>query len=675
VILWVARRRGAAGARLHVRLVALFSLVAVTPTIIVALFSVILFDFGLQGWFSKHVSTAVKESFAVAQAYLEEHRQTISADALAMAQDLNRGGPVLLSNAQRFNQYVSAQASIRSLTEAVVFDGSGRVLARAGFSLLLDFDPQLPDWALSRARDAEVVILTADTEDRVRALVRLDGFTDTFLFVGRLVDPRVLGHMDKSRAAAQVYEDLEGKRADLQISFALIFAVVALLLLLAAIWGGLDFANYLTGPIGRLISAADRVGAGDLSARVELGESRDEIGSLSRSFNRMTGKLESQQRQLLEANLQIDSRRRFIEAVLSGVSSGVIGLDPDGRVTHSNRRAGDLLSTDAEVLQDRKLSSLFPEVSGLIAQARRKPRQICERQISVSQEDGNDRTLFFRVAPELDDRSIIGFVVTFDDITELLAAQRKAAWADVARRIAHEIKNPLTPIQLAAERLKRKYLSQIKQDADTFEVCTDTIVRHVGDIGRMVDEFKSFARMPEPVMDREDLGHLIEQAVFLQRNAHPNITFAVEPQNDPVVVACDSQQVGRALTNLLLNAIEAIEGRGAEARQNRPGRITLRLSGDERHRSIVVEDNGCGLPKAERQRLTEPYVTTRDRGTGLGLAIVKKIMEDHDGFLRLEDSDAGGAKVTLIFPSGDEPDISSEDPEPLSSEEAATHGP
>jgi two-component system nitrogen regulation sensor histidine kinase NtrY len=670
VILYMARRRGAAGARLHVRLVGLFSLVAITPTIIVALFSVILFDFGLQGWFSKHVSTAVKESFAVAQAYLEEHRQTISADVLAMAQDLNRGGPVLLSNAPRFNQYVAAQASIRSLTEAVVFDGSGRILARAGFSLLLDFDPRIPDWALGRARGGEVVILTADTEDRVRALVRLDGFTDTFLYVGRLVDPRVLGHMDKTRAAAQVYEDLEGKRADLQISFALIFAVVALLLLLAAIWAGLDFANYLTGPIGRLIAAADRVGAGDLSARVELGESRDEIGSLSRSFNRMTGKLESQQGQLLDANLQIDSRRRFIEAVLAGVSSGVIGLDQDGHVTHSNRRACDLLSATADTLRERGLSNVLPEMSELVARARRKPRGIYERQITLG-----ERTLFVRVAPELDDRNIIGFVVTFDDITELLAAQRKAAWADVARRIAHEIKNPLTPIQLAAERLKRKYLSQIDNDPDTFEVCTDTIVRHVGDIGRMVDEFKSFARMPEPTMDREDLAHLVEQAVFLQQGAHPDITFAVELPERPVVVSCDSQQIGRALTNLVQNAIEAIEGRGSEPGQAPPpGLVTLRLT-DGLAPSIVVEDNGRGLPKTERQRLTEPYVTTRDRGTGLGLAIVKKIMEDHGGDLQLEDSSGGGAKATLLFLARDERNSAAGKAGQLAKEEVSGHGP
>jgi two-component system nitrogen regulation sensor histidine kinase NtrY len=651
VILWVARRRGAAGSRLHVRLAALFSLVAVTPTIIVALFSVILFDFGLQGWFSKNVSTAVKESLAVAQAYLEEHRQTISADALAMAQDLNRGGPVLLSNPQRFNQYVAAQAAIRSLTEAVIFDGSGRVLARAGFSLLLDFDPQIPDWALRQARNGEVAILTADTEDRVRALVRLDSFTDSYLYVGRLVDPRVLAHMDDSRAAAQIYAELEGKRADLQISFALIFAVVALLLLLAAVWGGLDFATYLTQPVGNLIEAADRVGAGDLSARVELTGGRDEIGSLSRSFNRMTGKLESQQRELLEANRQIDLRRRFIEAVLAGVSSGVIGLDREGRVTHTNGRACDLLSADSASLHDRDISIALPDMAALLAEARRRPRTINERPMMLDLDEGGVRTLFVRVAAELDEREIIGFVVTLDDITELLAAQRKAAWPDVARRIAHEIKNPLTPIQLSAERLKRKYLAQIETDPQTFQICTDTIVRHVGDIGRMVDEFSSFARMPQPVMDEQNLNELVDQALFLQRDAHPAIAFAFEPPDHPIVVACDSQQIGRALTNLLQNAIDAIEGRSAKGPEPLPpGRITLRVVEDGSTASIVVEDNGPGLPRSERHRLTEPYMTTRERGTGLGLAIVRKIMEDHGGDLELEDSPDGGAKITLVFP-------------------------
>jgi two-component system nitrogen regulation sensor histidine kinase NtrY len=456
VLLLVAQRRGKAGARLYARLVVMFSVFAAAPSIIVAIFSLMLFDFGLQGWFSKQVGTAITESIAVAEAYLEEHRQTVTADALAMAQDLNRGGVVLLANPQRFNQYVAAQATIRSLTEAVVFDGSGRVLARGGFSLLIDFDPQIPEWALREADAGEVAILKADTEDRVRALIRLDAFPDAYLYVGRLVDPKVLGHTDKSRAAAQLYEELEGKRADFQITFTLIFLVVALLLLLAAIWGGLDFATYLTRPIGQLIDAADRVGAGDLAARVQVGSGRDEIASLSQSFNRMTSKLQSQQHELLEANDQIDSRRRFIEAVLAGVSSGVLGLDADGTISHANRTACDLLAVNPDTVGGQSLAAVQSEMARLVRQARRRPRRLSEQEITLARASGGNRTLFVRVAPEFDGKKIIGFVLTFDDITELLAAQRKAAWADVARRIAHEIKNPLTPIQLSAERLRRK---------------------------------------------------------------------------------------------------------------------------------------------------------------------------------------------------------------------------
>ncbi len=675
VILWVARKRGAAGSRLHVRLVALFSLVAVTPTIIVAILSVILFDFGLQGWFSKQVRTAVEESFAVAQAYLEEHRQTINADVLAMAQDLNRGGRILMSNPQRFNQYVGAQAAIRSLTEAVVFEGSGRILARAGFSLILDFDPQIPDWAFRKVQAGEVAILTADTEDRVRAMVRLDAFSDTYLYVGRLVDPRVLGHMDKSRAATQVYEELEGERAELQISFALIFVVVALLLLLAAIWVGLAFATYLMRPIGGLIHAADQVGAGDLTARVSEGDALDEIGSLSRSFNRMAGRLESQQRELLVANQQIDSRRRFIEAVLAGVSSGVIGLGPDGRVTHTNRRACDLLSAKAEAMMGEELADILPGMAELVTYARRRPTRVSEQQITLPQAGGGNRTLFVRVAAERDEKRLIGFVLTFDDITELLAAQRKAAWADVARRIAHEIKNPLTPIQLSAERLQRKYLSQIDNDPETFQICTDTIVRHVGDIGRMVDEFSSFARMPAPVMESADLGELIDQAVFLQRNAHPQITFTWQKPNQPVVASCDRQQITRALTNLLQNAIDAIEAERAADNGTPPeGRITITLIDEEAMRAIVIEDDGPGLPEEERDRLTEPYVTNRKKGTGLGLAIVKKIMEDHQGSLRLADGPNGGACATLVFHLTDDDTAPAPITAPRAGQKGSAHG-
>lgn len=655
VYVWVASKRGAAGARLHARLVGLFSLLAVTPTIIIAVFSVIMFDFGLQGWFSERVRTAVGESVAVAEAYLEEHQQVIKADILAMAQDLNRQGPSLRFNAARFNQLVETQTVLRSLTEAVVFDGSGRLLARAGLGRLLSFQPQIPEWAVDRAREGNVVILTAGTDDRVHALVHLDSFNDIFLYVGRPVDHRVLAHMDRSQGAAKLYEEMEGQRSDLQIRFAMIFVVVALLLLLAAIWVGLAVANTLSRPIGNLIFAAEQVGAGDLSARVEQGLGRDEITSLLRAFNSMTEKLETQQHELLDANEQLDNRRRFIEAVLSGVTAGVIGLDRDGRITLPNRSACELLRGSSKELSGQALAKVMPEVAPLLDKARRRPGHICEAQIARNESDGTVRSLFVRVLAEADEAGVSGFVVTLDEITELLAAQRKAAWADVARRIAHEIKNPLTPIQLSAERLKRRYLSQIDNDTETFVTCTDTIIRQVAEIGRMVDEFSSFARMPEPSLSEHDLGEIIRQTVFLQKNATPQIKFVCELPDDKVIQSCDSRQIGRAVLNLLQNAADSIEGRDRAGNDGLPpGEIRISLCESSNGRRIEVEDNGRGLPKSQRNRLTEPYVTTRAGGTGLGLAIVRKIMEDHDGKVSLKDAPGGGARVTLHFSPGED---------------------
>ncbi|RMD61562.1 MAG: PAS domain-containing sensor histidine kinase [Alphaproteobacteria bacterium] len=651
VILWVARKRGLAGAHLHVRLAALFGLVAVTPTIIIATFSVILFDFGLQGWFSDRVRTAVEESFAVARAYLNEHQQSISADALGIAQMLNRQGVTLALNPQLFSRMLAAQVGVRSLTEALVFDRSGRILGSAGYSLLLEYDPEIPDWALRRADDGEVVILTSESEDRVRALLRLDGFANTYLYVGRLIDPRVLAHIDTTENAVKLYRELEGKRSGLQLTFALIFVVVALMLLLAATWVGLSFANQLSRPIGSLIAAAHRVGAGDLSARVTTREDFGEIGSLARAFNRMTEELALQREKLLQANQQLDYRSRFIEAVLGGVSAGVIGLDENGVITLPNRSASQLLSTETELLRGRPLAEAVPEMADLLEEARARPRRLAERMITLVRGEGGPRRLLVRIAAEVQDGRTIGYVVTFDDITELLSAQRKAAWADVARRIAHEIKNPLTPIQLSAERLKRKYLKEIRSDPETFQTCTDVIVRHVGDIGRMVDEFSAFARMPAPAIVDTDLSEVVRQAVFLQRGAHPDVTFELDLPAGDLIVPCDREQIGRALTNLLQNAVEAIARRPVnDGAPPPPGRIHVRLAEEDDCAVIEVADNGCGLPRSERHRLTEPYVTTRDQGTGLGLAIVKKIMEDHGGNLYLEDNPGGGARLRLVFP-------------------------
>ncbi len=647
VEVWAERRRGLAGSRLQIRLVVLFSLIAVLPTIIVAVFSYLFFSFGVESWFSDRVRTAITESLAVAEAYLHEHQQAIRADVLAMANDLNRDAIKLSLNPQHLDQVVSAQAALRGLSEAVVLDRAGRMLAKSSLSFTLGFE-RVPDAAMRRADEGDVAIMTNDSDDRVRALVRLNQFGDVYLFVGRFIEPGVLNHMEETQRAAAQYEQLEGQRSGSQIKFALIFMMVALLFLVAAVAIGIHYATQLVVPIGRLVTAAEQIRGGDLAVRVPEGEKDDELASLSRAFNRMTFQIESQQRELREANRQLDERRQFTEAVLTGVSAGVIGLDRSGRINLPNRSASSLLGVDLEQSIGEDLPVVAPEMAGLLDEAERRPERLAQSQVQLVR-GTSTRTLLVRIAAEHYGREISGFVVTFDDITELLSAQRKAAWADIARRIAHEIKNPLTPIQLAAERLRRRYLKEIRSDVETFTVCTDTIIRHVGDIGRMIDEFSSFARMPAPVLKPENLSEIVRQTVFLQRTAHPKIAFVTVFPARPVVVRCDAQLVGQAAINIVKNAIESIETRIAEQGADPAGRIRVSVTEEAGPASVIVEDNGKGLPERGRERLTEPYVTTRAKGTGLGLAIVKKIMEDHFGELVLEDGEQDGARVRLVF--------------------------
>jgi len=656
---WLERRRGSAGSRLHIRLVALFSIVAVTPTIIVAVFSTLIFNFGLESWFSDKVRTAIKESVAVASAYLDEHVRNIQADALTLSQQMQRMLPLLAggnpSDVAEFERTLSDSASQLALPEAIVFDSSFRVLARTQLSFAME-RAAISNQAIDKATRGEVALLRSEDDDRVRALVRIDPpagevMPSLYLFVGRFVEPGVLQHVERAQAALTEYRDLETARSDIEITFALMFIVVALLLLLAAVWIGLYFANQLVRPISTLISAAERVREGDLSARVpEEGAKADEIGSLSRAFNRMTGQLEEQRRDLVEANRQLDARRRFTEAVLGGVSAGVIGLDQRGRINLPNRSACQLVSADFERLIGRPLEEVVPEMAALLREARRRPTRLVESALKVTRK-GRTRTLLVRISAERENRETKGFVVTFDDISELLAAQRTAAWGDVARRIAHEIKNPLTPIQLSAERLKRKYLNEIGSDKETFLACTETIVRQVSDIGRMVDEFSAFARIPAPVMKEENLVELCRQAIFLQRHGNPDIAYDAELPATPVRFRCDARQISQALINLLQNAADSIHGLAASGDDGAGprGHILLRLVAGEGRIAIAVEDDGKGLPVENRDRLIEPYVTTHEKGTGLGLAIVKKIMEDHRGDLVLEDREGGGARVKLVF--------------------------
>ena len=649
VSVWTERRQGLAGSKLHVRLVLLFSLVSVTPAILVAVFAGLFLNFGIESWFSERVRTAIEESSAVAIAYLHEHQQSIRADAAAVANDLNRNAAMLVRSQERFNEFLTAQASLRSLPEAIVVDSGGRVIARTPLSLSLSFN-LFPPSALKLADQGEIVVITYQQDDRVRAMAKLNRMVDAYLLVGRFVDSRVLERTERVERAVSDYKRLEKRRDDIQITFVMIFVVVALLLLLVSIWLGLTLATQLARPISNLIGAAERVREGDLSVRVDSADAPDELGALSRSFNRMTSQLQSQQQGLIEANIQLEERRRFTETVLTGVSAGVIGLDGEGRINLPNRSASELLATNLDEAVGSYLGDVVPEMATLLGGAAKSPNRMYQATIKLSRQN-NTRTLVVNMTAERHQGSITGYVLTFDDVTELVAAQRTAAWADVARRIAHEIKNPLTPIQLSAERLKRRYLKEIKNDPETFSACTDTIVRQVEDIGRMVDEFSSFARMPHAVLNPENLCDLCSQAVFLERNRYHDIDFEIDLPDKPVYIRCDGRQVPQALTNLLKNAAESVVGRSGD---NHPkGHIGLALREEtkdgRRLVSVIVEDNGRGLPSEHRDRLMEPYVTTRTKGTGLGLAIVKKIMEDHNGDLLLEDREGGGARVSLIF--------------------------
>ena len=659
VRVWLERHKGRSGSGFHGRLVLMFSLIAVTPAVLVAIFSAVFLNTGMQGWFDDRIRNAIEQSTQVANAYLHEHRQAVRGDILAMANDLNREAPALANNPARFNRVLTTQAAIRDLPEAIVTDRSGNVLARTPFSQSLEFD-LAPSAAFEETEDGDVVTMTSEQDDRIRAMVRLSRFVDAYLVVGRFVDPQVIDYISKVERGAAQYRSVQERRGGLQVTFIMLFSVVALLLLLSATWVGLNLATRYARPIGLLADAAEKVREGELDVQIEQDGGVAEIDTLVDAFNRMARQLETQKQGLLDANRELDERRRFTETVLTGVSAGVIGLDPKGNIHLPNRSASTLLHRDLKARVGSSLAEVVPEMAPLVDDAMSGPHRQVEREITARIGD-EDRSLLVRVAAErLGVDEIIGFVVTFDDITDLEAAQRKAAWADVARRIAHEIRNPLTPIQLAAERLKRRYLNEIESDKETFLNCTETIIRQVMDIGRMVDEFSSFARMPEPDMRPHDLTAICRDVVFLEDNRDDDISITFKGPDEALPLVCDREQLSRAIGNLMKNAHESVKTRIAETPEP-AGKVILELSRSEDPDTqaviISVTDNGIGLPRENRHRLTEPYITTRDKGTGLGLAIVKKIVEDHGGTLRLEDATNGpddklaGARAVLTLRS------------------------
>ncbi|HQT47818.1 MAG TPA: HAMP domain-containing protein, partial [Acidocella sp.] len=519
-------RRGSAGAGLHVRLVFLFGGVAAVPAILVAIFAIVFFNFGIQAWFNQRVQTALDESSQVAQGYLEEHNNDIRLDALAMANDLSQNGDVFFGDPKEFASYLVNQAAVRGLTQAVIFQpDNGEVVASAG--LFAGMEASVPpgrDVALAQAGQVPVISPPGSTVEQ--AVIKLDITPPLMLMIEKPIDPAILDHVNKTEQAVAEYQRLSKNRAGLEISFALVIAVLALLVLSALVGFGLVIANQIARPIGHLIRAAEKVSEGDLAVRVPERISGDEMAGLSRAFNRMTAQLAGQRAELMDVNGELEERRRFTETVLAGVSAGVIGLDGKGRIELPNRAASELLGFDLLPRIGQNLAEVAPEFGPLIETVMAAP----ERPATAQIEHGpamHKRVLLVRIGAEMNADQPDGFIVTFDDVTELLSAQRKAAWADVARRIAHEIKNPLTPIQLSAERLKRRFAKEITSDPDGFTQCADTIVRHVGDIGRMVDEFSTFARMPAPVMRTESLEPIAREAMVLQRVAQPKIEWEV----------------------------------------------------------------------------------------------------------------------------------------------------
>jgi two-component system nitrogen regulation sensor histidine kinase NtrY len=575
---------------------------------------------------------------------LAEHTNDIRLDALAIANDLSQNGTIFYGDANGFASFLVNQTAMRGLTEAVIFEPlTGQVIASAG--LLAGMGAVIPSAAdIASARNGQVVVVSAPDATLERAVIQLDSTPPLMLLIERPIDPAILDHVQRTEAAVAEYQRLSKNRAGLEVSFALIFATVALLVLSAAVLIGLVIANQIARPIGHLMRAAERVRAGDLAVRVPETATGDEVAGLSRAFNRMTGQLAAQRAELMDAYGQLDERRRFTETVLAGVSAGVIGLDAKGRIELPNRAAAEFLGLDLLSRIGQRLAEVVPEFAGLIDAVMAAP----EKPVTAEVEHGPamaKRMLLVRIGAELKAGVADGFIVTFDDVTELLSAQRKAAWADVARRIAHEIKNPLTPIQLSAERLKRRFAREITSDAEGFKQMADTIVRHVGDIGRMVDEFSTFARMPAPVMKPELLERILREALVLQRVATPRIDWQVEIETPDVRILCDRRLIGQALTNLLQNAVDAV------AMRDGAHRVKLRLAAAGGQAVLSVTDDGIGLPETDHGKLTEPYVTHKPKGTGLGLAIVRKIMEDHGGRLELgRNPDGPGAVVSLCLP-------------------------
>ena len=630
-----ARKRARAAARMHIRIVGLFGVVAAFPAIIVAVVAGITLDLGLDRIFDTRTRTIVANSKSVAESYVAETAATLNSNTINMGFLLSRNRSAFVLDRTAFTEFMTGQTKARGLLSASLIQADGSVILSAtapGIRAL----PPAPQSLVTLAQDEKPACGGPRVRNLAGCVIKLKALgNDIYLYTLRGVDPSVVNSIQLMEEITEEYKLLESGRLPLQIAFALLYIGICLTILLSAIWMGIAVADRLVEPIRRLITAADNVAAGNLETTVPSSRSEGELRSLTDTFNSMTSELRTQRDEILDNQEQIDSRRRFTEAVLSGVTAGVIGVSGEGRLAISNSSASEILGISGDDVVGKKLSDISPEFAEVVANADVSKKSFHREQVSLSR-DGRDRTLNVQVTVEGDAQGTHSHVITIDDITDLVSAQRTSAWADVARRIAHEIKNPLTPIQLSAERIRRRYGKVITEDREVFDQCTETIVRQVADIGRMVDEFSSFARMPKPTMVLGDLREPIREAVFLLKVSNPEIEFDMAVGDDAILAKFDNRLLGQAFGNLIKNATEAMEG-VSFAEGEKPA-IQIKHGLENEMHVIQIIDNGKGLPVENRQRLLEPYMTTREKGTGLGLAIVGKILEEHGGRIELMDA-------------------------------------
>ncbi len=656
--------------RLQNKIILMFCLVAGIPTIVVTVFSTIFFNFGIQSWFDQRVGTAINESVVVAESYFRVQLKLIESDATIMAQDLN----YLTQDKNRINPeqlslYLNKQADDRTLVEAIIFQlNPNKVIAQSRYNFSLP--STLSQGALEEAKN-HIVVIAADNDNKIRSLIKLDSLPNCYLLVGRVVDTKVLDHMINTKGAASEYERLRGQISNLQIQFLIIFIVVSLLLLFTAIWLGLTLSSALIKPLNNLMSATAQITEGNFAVNLNVkSNSNDEISVLTRAFNSMTLELKNQREKLIQANHETQAKHHFSEMVLSGVSAGIVALDPYYKISAINPTALNILSLDKESnLINQDFSILCPEIANLLPHIQEFIGHEMKKEIIINRGDRNS-ILVVRILTEKFLGKTEGYIITFDDVTTLVLAQRSAAWSDVARKVAHEIKNPLTPIHLAAERLKRKYLHEIS-DTKNFEKYLEIIIKHVKDIGTMVDEFVQFARMPAPEFANVNLAQIVRDAIFSRKCLDKQINYISQIETDPAFIMCDSRQISQVLLNLFKNSEEAIEHNPAIVQ----GKIIVSLNRQKRENTdnytnkaedsknfekigfkkinevieLSITDNGGGFPSELFDRLTEPYITSKSTGTGLGLAIVKKILDDHKAEISFANNHLQGATIKLTF--------------------------